>query len=128
MKRLRVLLIVAVLTTSAVITPLAVLLSSEKKPNFEGKLFFGLTYGQDTLEGAKLLIERVHTYTNIFVIDSFSISNNKTELDAICNLAAEKNLYFIVYFSLSSQTFGNENGQLQQTKHGATNSWCLPAR
>ncbi len=98
MKRFGILLIIAILTTTAAIIPLAVLFSSNQKPNFEGKLFFGVTYGQDTVEGAKLLIDKVHTYTNIFVIDSSSISSDKTELDAVCNLAAEKNLSFFVYF------------------------------
>ena len=122
MKRLAILLIIYVLTTSAVIAPLAIFFILDKKPNFEGNLFFGVTYGQDTVEGAKLLIDKVHTYTNIFVIDSSSINNNKTELYAVCNLAAEKTSPSLSTSAPSTPTSGNENGRLPQTKPGATNS------
>jgi len=93
MKRL-VLLLVVVITVSAVVLPF-IYFSSEKD-----EWFFGVTYGQDTVEGARLLIDRVQDYTNLFVVDSFDISNNtdSVALDAVCDYAAGKNLHFMVYF------------------------------
>lgn len=97
MKRIYMLLITSLLA-ALVISPLVVFFFLPSDQDFEGTLFFGVTYGQDTVEEARLLIEKVHTYTNVFIVDSFNISNNKTILDSVCHLAAEKNLHFIVYF------------------------------
>jgi hypothetical protein len=91
------LVLLAVLVVSAVVLPLAYFSNFTQEPKDDG-FFFGVTYGQDTVEGAKLLIDKVQNYTNVFVVDSFPISNNKTQLDAVCSYAAEKNLHFFVYF------------------------------
>ena len=69
--------------------------------NSEEKFFFGVTYGQDTAEEAKLLIDKVKNYTNLFIIDSYPITANYTTpqgLNDICDYAAKTNLHFIVYF------------------------------
>jgi hypothetical protein len=98
MKRL-VLLLIAVLVTSFVILPLAYFSSfNQEAKHKDDSLFFGVTYGQDTVEGAELLIDKVHNYTNVFVVNSFNISNNKTALDEVCSYAVKKNLHFLVYF------------------------------
>ena len=65
------------------------------------KFFFGVTYGQNTVEEAKLLIDKVKNYTNLFVVDSYPITTNNTNpqvLNEICDYAAKANLHFIVYF------------------------------
>jgi hypothetical protein len=98
MKRLGLLLI-AVLAVSIVALPTFYFCSmGEHAQSKENSLFFGVTFGQETVEKAKLLIDRVHSYTNVFVVDSTAISQNETKLNAVCNYAAEKNLYFFVYF------------------------------
>lgn len=68
--------------------------------NSSEKFFFGVSYGQNTVEEAKLLIDKVKDYTNLFIINSFPITNNTTPqvLNEICDYAAESNLHFIVYF------------------------------
>ncbi|MCW4011311.1 MAG: hypothetical protein NWF05_11960 [Candidatus Bathyarchaeota archaeon] len=98
MKRLAWLLI-TVLVVSAVILPSIYLSNVGEHPEAEeDDWFFGVTYGQNTVEAAKRLIDRVHNYTNVFVVDSFAISQNRTMLDEICSYATEKNLHFFVYF------------------------------
>jgi len=99
------LLLIAVLAVSALVLPL-VYFSIDNKEEKSDDFFFGVTYGQDTVEGAELLIDKVQNITNVFVIDSWPISNNKTALDSICNYAAGKNLSFFVYFfSLYSESW-----------------------
>jgi hypothetical protein len=69
--------------------------------NSEEKFFFGVTYGQNTVEEAKLLIDKVKNYTNLFIVDSYPITTNYTTpqvLNEICDYAAKANLHFIVYF------------------------------
>ena len=79
--------------------PLACFSSINQSANAKkDELRFGVTCGEDTVEGTKLLIDRGQNFTSLFVIASSVISNNQTALDAVCNYAAGKNLNFIVYF------------------------------
>jgi hypothetical protein len=67
----------------------------------EEKFFFGVTYGQNTVKEAKILIDKVKNYTNLFIINSYPITTNNTTphvLNEICDYAAKANLHFIVYF------------------------------
>ena len=69
--------------------------------NSKEKFFFGVTYGQNTVEDAKLLIDKVKNYTNLFIINSSPITRNETSpevLNEICDYAAKADLNFIVYF------------------------------
>ena len=92
------LLLIAIIAVSAVVLPVAYLSSANQGVKSKDEFFFGVTYGQDTVEGAKLLIDKVQKFTNVFVVDSKPISNNESELNAVCNYAAAKNLSFFVYF------------------------------
>jgi hypothetical protein len=69
---------------------------------------FGVTYGLNTTEGAKLLIDKVKGYTDLFVLDSWDIAQNETMLNDICDYAAGAGLKFIVYFDLISGTTPNK--------------------
>jgi len=115
------LFLVAILIVSAVVLPVAYFSNSNqgKDPN-DDEFFFGVTYGQDTVEGAKLLIDKVQNYTNVFVVDSSPLSKNQTALDAICSYAAEKNLHFIVYFFSVSVQSGTWQ---QEWVTGARQTW-----
>ncbi len=60
--------------------------------------YFGVTYGSNTTWEAKLLIDRVKGYTNLFIVDSWDISTNETALNEICQYAVKAGLSVIVYF------------------------------
>jgi hypothetical protein len=91
--------LLAILLISFSITTILFLnkISQDTKEQF----FFGVTYGQNTVEEAKTLIDKVKNYTNLFIIDSYPITTNYTTpqiLNEICDYAANANLHFIVYF------------------------------
>ena len=65
---------------------------------------FGVTYGFNNMQEAKLLIDKVKDYTDLFVIDSWDMTTNETLLNEVCDYAAEAGLKFIVYFDLISRT------------------------
>ena len=65
---------------------------------------FGVTYGFNTTEEAKLLIDKVKDYTDLFVVDSWDVATNETMLNEICEYAANAGLKVIVYFDLISGT------------------------
>jgi hypothetical protein len=69
----------------------------------ETPLFFGVSFGGKTAVEAELLIDKVKLYTNFFLVNSYDLSINETELNEVCDYAAEANLHFMVYFGWISR-------------------------
>ncbi len=68
--------------------------------------YFGVSFGGNTTEQAKLLIDKVKGYTNYLLINNWDISTNETALNEICDYAAQANLHFMVFFDfISNQTY-----------------------
>ena len=63
------------------------------------KIFFGVTFGGNTTDEAKLLIDKVKDFTNLFIVDNWDVAMNETTLTEICNYAVNANLNVMVYFS-----------------------------
>jgi glutamine cyclotransferase len=59
---------------------------------------FGIAFCGNTTEEAKVLIDRVKTYTNLFVLDSGAnpISRNQTAIEEICDYAVAQGLNVII--------------------------------
>ena len=92
--------------------------SQEKDPVYVGVSFCGNTTAE-----AKLLIDRVKGYTNLFVLQSGPISKNETAANEVCNYAVNAGLNIIVnlgtytrsdwswqiqFFNTSKQKWGNQ--------------------
>ena len=63
------------------------------------EFFFGVTFGGNTTSEAKLLIDKVKGYTNLFIVDNWDVAMDETLLTEICEYAVNANLNVIVYFS-----------------------------
>jgi hypothetical protein len=70
--------------------------SLSNKPSV--KTFVGVAFCGNTVEEAKLLIDRVKGYTNLFVLQSGPISTDENATTQICDYAVEAGLSIIVYF------------------------------
>jgi hypothetical protein len=66
------------------------------------EFFFGVSFGGNTTSQAKLLIDKVKSYTNLFIINSWEVSTNETALNEICEYAVDANLNFMVFFDFIS--------------------------
>jgi hypothetical protein len=100
MKKNRIVMLIAILL-AAILSVSSVYISYEtSEATAKPEVYFGVTYGGNTAQEAERLIDKVKDYTNLFIVDSYDITNGGTsaELDAICSYASNANLNFIVYF------------------------------
>ena len=77
----------------------AVLSEKEQKP-----FYVGVTYCGNTTQEAKLLIDKVKNYTNLFVLQSGPLMPNETAVTEIGDYAVANGLHFAAYFDTSSPT------------------------
>jgi hypothetical protein len=82
----------------AVSLPIYVRYLMESEASDVEEFFFGVTYGSNTVTEAKMLIDKVKAYTNLFIVDSWDISENETALNEICQYAVDARMSVIVYF------------------------------
>ncbi len=86
------------LLVSAIILPIVYIHNTSEKKTLNEDFFFGVTFGGNKTNEAKLLIDKVKGYTNLFVVDSWDITTNETALNEICEYAVDAKLNVIVYF------------------------------
>jgi len=82
----------------AIIVPIVYFGNQTENEAADDVFFFGVTYGSKTVNEAKLLIDKVNGYTNLFVVASWDISTNETALTEICQYAVDANMSVIVYY------------------------------
>ena len=92
-------LFLSVLLASAVFIHIAYFNYEVKELPSDEDFFFGVTFGGNTTSEAKLLIDKVKGYTNLFVVDNWDVAMNETLLTEICDYAVNANLNIIVYFA-----------------------------
>ena len=74
------------------------LLASSRSDCVEKDVYVGVAFGGTTVEQAKILIDRVKSYTNLFVLDCGlnPISSNRSAVEEVCDYAINVNLHLIV--------------------------------
>ena len=106
-----------ILVTFLVVAIVTSIFASEEaaKAASSDKVYVGVTFGGTTVDEAKQLIDKVYTYTNLFIVDSWTISgnfNDTTPLTEICDYAIQHNLAIIVYFSFIYYNYTRTVGNL----------------
>ena len=102
MKSTKLLILAASLTALLLLSLVYVHFETWSRAFDEDTFFFGVTFGLDTVDEAKLLIDKVKGYSNVFIIDSWTISTDETALNEVCDYAVRANLKFIVFFDFIS--------------------------
>ena len=67
------------------------------------QFYVGVSFCGNTTEGAKLLIDRVKTYTNLFVLSNTPVSADEPSLTETCEYAVTAGLNFIVNLGTASE-------------------------
>ncbi len=96
MKRVGLLLFIILLISATGLLSIYIYFGPDNSDDNE--FFFGVSFGQDTVEEAKLLIDKVKDYTNFFLINNWNIVTNETALNEVSEYAVEFNLHFMVFF------------------------------
>jgi hypothetical protein len=102
MKLVWLLLLIAILVCGAIVPIIYLGNQMITNETSNKKFFFGVTYGSNTTSEAKLLIDKVKGYTNLFIVDSWDISTNETALNEICQYAVDAKMNIIVFFDFIS--------------------------
>jgi hypothetical protein len=100
--KLSALLLLSILIIS-VSLPIIYIYYRTRDATVKDEFFFGVSYGQNTAAEAKLLIDKVKSYTNMFLVNSWNITTNETALNEVCDYAAKADLNFMVFFSFVSR-------------------------
>ena len=88
----------------------------------------GVAFCGNTTAEAKLLIDRVKDYTNLFVLQSGPVSENETATNEICDYAVDAGLDLIVFFGdLDPQTLQMKNELLNKDFRWRV-SWLTTAK
>ncbi|HEX9861946.1 MAG TPA: hypothetical protein VGB11_01530 [Candidatus Bathyarchaeia archaeon] len=100
MRRVLLLVLVALLAV-AVFLPAVYFLNQAESDSASSDFFFGVSFGGDSVSQAKLLIDKVKRYTNLFVVNSWEINGaaNETLLNEVCEYAINAGLSVMVYFN-----------------------------
>jgi hypothetical protein len=86
------------LLVSIVVLPAIYLHDQSEDEDSNEEFFFGVMHGSNSTLEAKLLIDKVKDYTNLFVLGSWDININETALNEVCNYAINAGMSIIVYF------------------------------
>jgi len=94
------------------------------------EVYVGIAFCGSTVDEAKLLINRVKNYTNLFVLLSGPVGFNETVMTEICEYAFDAGLHIIVFSGILIQEFSQQKiwsgvyrGLRWRRNVGATNSW-----
>ena len=110
MKKLSVAIAIILLITTALVASFNTLYPAVDQKGILDQAYIGVAFCGNTSAEAKLLIDRVKDYTNLFILQSGPISTNETAIDEICNYAVDSGLNLIVYF-------GDLNPYILSLKH-----------
>jgi hypothetical protein len=96
---LSLILLILIATISVLVPYTSVSINTETT-----QFYVGVTYCGNTTSEAKLLIDRVKTYTNLFVLQSWNISRNETATKEICDYAVAQGLNIILNLGVHNQS------------------------
>lgn len=99
--------LIAALLISCIVLPITYFEYQRQSLTKNNEVYFGVTFGLNTTSEAKLLIDKVKGFTNLFIVNSWDLDTlnetvNGTSLTEVCDYATSQGLNIIVYFAFIS--------------------------
>jgi hypothetical protein len=88
-----IILIVIIITSSILL-----LVQSCSQQKADSPVFVGVSYGGNSVSEAKQLIDKVKSYTNLFILQSGSLQRDPNSINEVGDYAIAAGLYFMPYF------------------------------
>jgi hypothetical protein len=101
----RVVLFTAIAIILLLISLIAVLAFNN---DVQKPFYVGVTFGGDNITDAKLLVDKVKNYTNLFVLQSGVLQRDANAMIEIGDYATSSGLHFLVYFGMDEAYRTNE--------------------
>ncbi len=126
-KRIRKYLIPTLLVVILAISILAAYASysSGTQAKANPDVYVGVAFGGNTTEEAKVLIDRVKSYTNLFILDSGrnAISENQSAVEEICDYAVSQGLSVIINLGVRDALQANNSWFWRQPLNVTEQLW-----
>jgi len=98
LKNKKILFITAALLIVIIVSSTILFTSPNSQQTTDPSVFVGVSYGGNSVSEAKQLIDKVKSYTNLFILQSGSIQRDPNSMNEIGDYAIAANLYFMPYF------------------------------
>ena len=87
--------------------------------------YVGIAFGGNTTDQAKQLIDKVKSYTNLFILDSGRnpISANQSKVEEVCDYAVGKGLYVIINLGIKNEYDSSDWFWGQPSLDGIKQQW-----
>jgi hypothetical protein len=108
--------VIAAIMVLLTLTVVGLIMPDFADGNKESPFYVGVSFCGNTTAEARLLIDRVQPYTNLFVLQSWVISRNETAVYEVCDYAVAKGLNLIV--NLGTKTMDTWEWQLKVWQNG----------
>jgi hypothetical protein len=91
--------------------------SSGNQAKADANVYVGIAFTGNTTQQAKVLIDKVKDYTNLFIVDSGRnpISENQTKVEEICDYAVSQGLSVIVNLGIKDQSNSSACGMVLES-------------
>ena len=94
------LILLVVIASASFLVPYALINQNNETTPF----YIGVTFCGNTTAEAKLLIDKVKTYTNLFVLQSWNVSRNETATKEICDYAVAEGLNIVLNLGVHNES------------------------
>jgi flagellar basal body-associated protein FliL len=123
-KSLIALILIVTVLLAAVFGAFFFLSQSQSQTVDPGKFYVGVAFCGNTTTEARLLIDRVKSYTNLLVLQSGPVSKNETATNEISDYAVQAGLSIVVYFGdLNPRVLTNETSWRVDWVNSARQRW-----
>ncbi|HEY9753904.1 MAG TPA: hypothetical protein V6C97_01955 [Oculatellaceae cyanobacterium] len=112
--KISILVIILMITAVSLLFFTNPIASNKENQNLKDA-YVGVAFCGNTTAEAQLLIDRVKSYTNVFVVQSGPVSWNETATNEICDYATEAGLDIVVYFGDLNPRILEANGTTWRT-------------